>query len=63
MARSGYEGDQSPRAKRDSTEDPLEYAKGEVRWANDDGPKPRNRQPDPFRWLDAHDNPEDGSAA
>jgi len=50
----------SPRAKRSSTNDPAEHTKGEVQWANDDGPAPRNKQPDPMRWLDSKDGREDG---
>ncbi len=50
----------SPRSKRSSTNDPAEHTKGEVQWANDDGPAPRNKQPDPMRWLDSKDGREDG---
>ncbi len=33
----------SPRSKRSSTNDPAEHTKGEVQWANDDGPAPLRR--------------------
>ena len=58
----GEKNSQSPRSKREGNRDPVEMRnnKSEVSWHNDSGPAERNRQPSPFRHLDASDGREDG---
>jgi len=63
MALSKDVGDQSPQAKRGTSQDMSKFTKGDVRWLNDKGPNPRNKQPDPMRHLRANDGREDGSPA